>query len=131
MDVNKQLFTKLSLKSIVLEYLHKYELMTINPLSNDVTTIKSIKDIYFLDIYYSLGRRIPIHIYNEQDIQKVYNIMKDIIEDLDEYYLHITLENIIFNYTILSEEQYNNLNNNILNKKDNPLSLKKNHFLKK
>ena len=128
MDVNKQLFTKMSLKSIVLEYLHKYELMTINPLSNDVTTIKSIKDIYFLDIYYSLGRRIPI--YSVQDIQNIHSNIKNSIQELGDYYLHITLENIIFNYTILSEEQYNKLNG-ILNKKDNPFNLNKETLLKK
>jgi len=40
MDMNKQLFTKMSLKSIVLNHFNHYELLSFNPLNNDVTSFR-------------------------------------------------------------------------------------------
>ncbi len=88
------------------------------------------KDDELNTIHYSLGRRIPIHIYDDKDIQNLQSNIKKSIFELNDYYLHITLESILFNYTILTLEQYLT-QKSLLNKVEKPLNLKKESLLKK
>nr|YP_009690455.1 DNA polymerase family B [Schizopora paradoxa]QEG57235.1 DNA polymerase family B [Schizopora paradoxa] len=88
------------------------------------------EDEDFNTIHYSLGRRIPINIHNNKDIQKVQDSIKKSVNELNDYYLSMTLKHIIFNYSILSEDNYLSLTQN-LNKNEEVLNLKKESLLKK
>ena len=121
----------------VLSLEHILELFTqfIDSLSKDKPYIYLLiklegKDDEFNTIHYSLGRRIPVNIHNKKDIQKVHDTIKKSINELNDYYLNIQLEHILFQYTILSEDNYLSLTKT-LNDKEDILNLKKESLLKK
>ena len=87
--------------------------------------LQNIKLKYFYILYNNYN-----NINNNKDIKRAQDNIKKSINELNEYYLQISLEHIIFNYTILSEDQYFKLTST-LNKEDNPLNIKKESLIKK
>ena len=58
------------------------------------------------EITYSLYKRQAININEDNDITTFINLLNKKSNELNEYYLQIKLESIIFNYTILTKDEY-------------------------
>ena len=118
-----------------LEHILSHFNQFIESLSDDIHYIYLLVKLEGVDddfntIHYSLGRRIPVNVHDNKDILKAHDIIKKSVNELNDYYLSMSLKHILFQYTILSKDNYLSLTKT-LNDKEDILNLKKESLLKK